>query len=142
MKEFDIVKLINDRDIYLKEGAKKGMIGTIMNPNCIDGTRYVIFMGKMVESYGIKHAEDVDCVVKEEDLEIVYEAPKRKINYEEYQLAEYISDCTRYENHGVKKGMLAHINGFFNNCCNALFLDDDENVIAEIWTEQSDFKLL
>lgn len=43
MKEFDEVMVINDRERYSKKNIHKGMIGTILDPRCIDGRWLVIF---------------------------------------------------------------------------------------------------
>lgn len=62
MKEYDTVQLIIDRDRYKKEGVHKGMFGTIMSKDPIEGAWQVIFS----EANSVKDIADIG--VKEEDL--------------------------------------------------------------------------
>ena len=66
MKEYDVVRVIRDRERYAKEGVFKGMIGTILDPRCIEGKRLVIFSDK--------GRDFADIEIKEEDLEVVSES--------------------------------------------------------------------
>lgn len=68
MKEYDRVRLINDRERYTKRGIVKGMVGTILDPRCIEGRWLVIF------SDPITGDDIADDSIKEEDLEVVPEA--------------------------------------------------------------------
>lgn len=63
MKEYDQVKVTNDRDIYAKKGVFKGMTGFIMDPRCIEGTRLVIFSGEFYQAPdGVWYTTDIECV--------------------------------------------------------------------------------
>lgn len=64
MKEFDEVMVINDKDRYKKAGIHKGMIGTILDPRCIEGRWLVIFSDK----YGNDIASES---ILETDLKVI-----------------------------------------------------------------------
>ena len=66
MKEYDRVRVITDRERYIKKGVCKGMIGTILDPRCIEGQWLVVFSDE--------EGNDIaDISMKEEDLEVVTE---------------------------------------------------------------------
>ena len=76
MKEYDQVKVLVDKDEYAKEGVFKDMVGFIMDPRCINGRWLVIFSGEFLQepTTGVWYTTDVDCVIREEDLEVVHES--------------------------------------------------------------------
>lgn len=81
MKIYDEVKVINDKDYYIKNDVHKGMIGTIIQPEIRDNCFLVNFLDK---NY-LKHRDDPDWFtlhhkeikddiiidIKIEDLELV-----------------------------------------------------------------------
>jgi len=72
MKDCDQVRLIRDRELYKKEGVKKGMTGFIMDPRCIEGKRLVSFSGEFKQKPdGVWYTTDIECTIYEEDLEVV-----------------------------------------------------------------------
>ena len=75
MKEYDDVKVIRDRERYAKEGVYKGMVGTIMDPRCIEGLKLVIFSGEFLQKpNGTWYTTDIECPVLEKDVEVVRES--------------------------------------------------------------------
>ena len=75
MKEYDRVRLIRDRQAYTKRGVSKGREGYIMDPRCIEGKWLVAFSGEFFQrSDGVWYTTDIECGVKEEDLEVVKSA--------------------------------------------------------------------
>ncbi|GHV01121.1 hypothetical protein FACS1894211_10190 [Clostridia bacterium] len=75
MKDCDQVKLAVDKEAYAKKGVYKGMVGFIMDPRCINGERLVSFSGEFRQTPdGVWYTTDIECEIKEEDLEIVTEA--------------------------------------------------------------------
>lgn len=65
MKIYDRVKLINEREEYLKKGLKKGELGTIIQPEIREERFYVAFNSLEIED------DYIFCDVKIEDLEFV-----------------------------------------------------------------------
>ncbi len=64
-KEYDKVRLINDKPAYEKEGVKKGMIGCVMSTYAIQSEWQVIFSEEGT-------ARDIaDLAVHEDDLELI-----------------------------------------------------------------------
>ena len=75
MKEFDQVRVINDRDEYAEAGIYKGMVGYIMDPRRIEGCWLVIVSGEFHQApNGVWYCDDKECGIHEDDLEIVKEA--------------------------------------------------------------------
>ena len=76
MKEYDVVKVIVEKEQYTKEGVHKDMQGTIMDPRCIEDSWLVIFDGEFLQepTTGVWYTTDIECVIKEKDLEVVHES--------------------------------------------------------------------
>lgn len=74
MKEYDQVRLIKDREIYTEKGIHIGMSGTIIWNCSVNGKWLVNFDGEFKQSKnGVWYTTDVECEVREEDLEVVSE---------------------------------------------------------------------
>lgn len=72
MKEYDVVKVIVEKEKYARQNVHKGMSGTIIDPRSIDGTRLVCFDGDFKQlPDGAWYTTDIECAIKEEDLELV-----------------------------------------------------------------------
>lgn len=72
MKDCDQVKLITERENYIKKGIRKGMTGFIMDPRCVEGKRLVSFDGEFKQSPdGVWYTTDIECAILEEDLEVI-----------------------------------------------------------------------
>ncbi len=69
MKEYDVVKVIRDRDEYLKEGVHAGDIGEII----YDKTDKYCLVQFLYSEY-----ESVETCIRTEDLEVVEPAPPLK----------------------------------------------------------------
>ena len=69
MKEYDYVEVIVEKEKYAKQGAHKGMRGTILDPRNIDGQWLVVFENP------ITFADELFVPIKEEDLKVIYESP-------------------------------------------------------------------
>ena len=50
MKEYDQVKLVVDRETYIKKGVYKGMLGTVIWPSPVNGKWLVNFDGEFLQS--------------------------------------------------------------------------------------------
>ncbi len=92
MKEYDRVMLIVEKEKYANEGVHKGMDGWICDPRNIDGHWLVCF-----DQYGAL-PNIATIPVKEEDLEIVWEAHIRQVGDKVLLLTE------KYQNIGLRKG--------------------------------------
>ena len=74
MKEHDDVELIVEKERYAKEGAHKGMLGTIVCPESNGGTWLVEFQDipTGVDENGL--FDDGIVAIKEEDLRVIKES--------------------------------------------------------------------
>ena len=96
MKEYNIVELIGMKPEYKKCGLKIGDVGVIMDPRCIDNTRYVIFS----EYYT---GEDfTNEAILEEDLKVLEFDPDQK--FQPNDKVELTNWRSEYEQYGVKLG--------------------------------------
>lgn len=99
MKESDKVKLIVEKEKYAKEGVHKGAQGTICDPRNIYGQWLVSF--RQNDSY-----KELACIpVKEEDLEVTWESPIRKIGAN----VLFFSTKEKYSVQGITNGMFGVI---------------------------------
>ena len=73
MKEYDYVELNVEKEEYAKDGAHKGMCGTIVWPESKSGTWLVQFHGIPVGLGEDGFYNDGILVVKEEDLILIRE---------------------------------------------------------------------
>ena len=79
MKYLDRVKLIRDRKSYEANNVFKGMVGTIVDAEIRDRCFHVAFIDERVkdaefmsnEENILKLTDDIFCVIKIEDLELV-----------------------------------------------------------------------
>ena len=79
MKYLDRVKLIRDRKSYEANNVFKGMVGTIVDAEIRDRCFHVAFIDERVkdaefmsnEDNILKLTDDIFCVIKIEDLELV-----------------------------------------------------------------------
>lgn len=73
MKEYDRVKLINDRAEYKKAGIRKGDKGVILGDNR-NGYFLVYFDGEIKQDEnGVYYSTEIDVGVRAEDLEVLNE---------------------------------------------------------------------
>ncbi len=69
LQEYDSVELIVEKPVYAKHGAHKGMIGTILDSEKIDGSWLVYFPDET-------GADAIGISVKEIDLKLVHRSEK------------------------------------------------------------------
>ena len=76
MKEYDYVELNVEKEEYAKDGAHKGMCGTIVWPESKSGTWLVEFhsIRPWYDEEGLHHVGIIS--VKEEDLILIRESPE------------------------------------------------------------------
>ncbi len=99
MKEYDFVKVIAEKEKYAREGVHKGMQGTILDPRNINGQWLVYFADS------VTGADTIGIPIKEEDLEVVFEAAERKSGATVFLMAEE----GKYAMHGLTNGMFGTI---------------------------------
>ena len=74
MKEYDVVRVIVEKQTYAKEGVHKYMVGTILDPRKINGKWLVVFSGEFKQDEdGAWYTTDKECEVAETDLIVVKE---------------------------------------------------------------------
>lgn len=99
MKDNDKVRLIVEKEKYAREGVHKGAIGPICDPRNIDGQWLVSFREE-------DWFWEIACIaVKEEDLEVIWEAP----DYTVGTTVLFLSSKGDYAFHGITKGMFGVI---------------------------------
>ena len=64
LQEYDLVRVLVEKEQYAKRGVHKGMEGTILEPEKIDGGWMVYFADET-------GADTIACHIKEKDLELV-----------------------------------------------------------------------
>ena len=96
MKENDEVRLTVEKEKYARKGFHKGMTGEICDPRKIDGEWLVSFWNNDVVDY---------IEVKEEDLEVIWEAPEYKVGTTVLLFRN--KEC--YETHGITEYMFGVI---------------------------------
>ena len=64
LREYDLVRVLVEKEQYIKCGVHKGMEGTILEPEKIDGGWVVYFSDET-------GADTIACHIKEKDLELV-----------------------------------------------------------------------
>lgn len=101
MKEDDKVILAVEKERYAREGAHEGMQGYICDPRKIDGYWLVAFW--VDDDQGFSAIVEV----KEEDLELIWEAPEYKVGT---TVLLFANDEKRLAQ-GIKKGMFGVICG-------------------------------
>ena len=65
LREYDSVKVLVEKEEYAKRDVHKGMVGTILDPQKIDGKWLVFFADET-------GADTIDCPILETDLELVF----------------------------------------------------------------------
>lgn len=99
MKEADRVRLVVEKEKYVREGVHKGANGTICDPRNINGQWLVSFR----EQDGFM---ELACIpVKEEDLEVTWEAPVCKVGAN----VLFFSTKEKYSVQGITNGMFGVI---------------------------------
>ena len=74
MNEYDVVRVIVEKQTYAKEGVHKDMVGTILDPRKINGKWLVVFSGEFKQDEdGAWYTTDKECEVAETDLIVVKE---------------------------------------------------------------------
>ena len=99
MKEDDRVRLIIEKEKYAREGVHKGAIGDICDPRNIYGQWLVSFRDE-------DWLEEIARIpVKEEDLEVIWEAPEYKVGI----TVLFLSNKEEYAMQGITNGMFGVI---------------------------------
>lgn len=134
MKEYDIVELTVEKEEYAKQGAHKGMKGTILDPRNIDGQWLVVFENP------ITFADELFVPIKEEDLKIIYEYEKKPLEIE----VEVIVEKEQYAKQGVHKGMHGMIYDLItvDDCFEVYFSSDRSVTIARLDLKQVNYTIL
>ena len=65
LREYDSVKVLVEKESYAKFGVHKDMVGTILDPQKIEGRWLVFFPDET-------GADTIDCPISETDLELVF----------------------------------------------------------------------
>ncbi len=65
LREYDSVKVLVEKENYAKFGVHKDMVGTILDPQKIEGRWLVFFPDET-------GADTIDCPISETDLELVF----------------------------------------------------------------------
>ena len=71
MKEYDVVEVIAEKEKYAKKGVHAGMRGRIMMPQKIGGAWFVIFSGEVKQIGQLAVFQDIECIIKAEDLKLI-----------------------------------------------------------------------
>lgn len=92
MKEYDYVRLLVGKERYAKNGVHKDMTGWICDPRIIDDQHLVSFE----DEYG----GEIACIpIKEDDLEVFWEAPTKQVG------VKVILYKDTYSRFGLNKGL-------------------------------------
>ena len=65
LREYDSVEVLVEKEQYIKHGVHKGMVGTILDPQKIEGRWLVFFPDET-------GADTIDCPISETDLKLVF----------------------------------------------------------------------
>ncbi|MDE6211445.1 MAG: hypothetical protein K2K85_02480 [Clostridia bacterium] len=122
MKEYDIVEVIVEKEIYAKQGVHKGMQGTILDPRKIDGCWLVFF-----------EDDPFGTAIKEVDLKLIYDSPTNKeIRVE----VEILND--NYANEGIRIGAVGIIRDVIG--VDSKWETDFDG--KKIWLKREEFKIV
>lgn len=128
MKEYDYVKLTIEKEKYARYGVHKNMDGWICDPRIIEGNRLVSFENE--------DGSEIACIaVKIEDLEVIAEAPIKKIGSHVLLFNE------DYQQLGLQRGLKGVLLNLLDNGKWLVRFDVQEGLAQALEVEIDDCKV-